>query len=98
MAAEMSTGILALSCVHKRRPSISPLVVAVEGRFFKKATGITSFICEQGNEISSVVEEATLGNSKSIRVLSSGFNEKNELVAEFYITWSFKSRGKMQPQ
>jgi hypothetical protein len=93
MAAEMSTGILALSCVHNRRPSISPLVVAVEGKFFKKATGITSFICEQGNEIRNVVEEAaSSGNSQSIRVLSSGYNERNELVAEFYITWSFKRR------
>ena len=93
MAAEMSTGILAMSCVYKRRPSISPLVVAVEGKFIKKATGITCFVCEQGNEIRNVVEEAvTSGTSQSIRVLSSGFNEKQELVAEFYVTWSFKKR------
>jgi len=92
MAAEMSTGILAMSCVYKRRPSISPLVVAVEGKFIKKATGITTFVCEQGNEIRSVVEEAASGTPQSIRVLSSGYNEQKELVAEFYITWSFKRR------
>jgi hypothetical protein len=93
MAAEMSTGILAMSCVYQRRPSISPIVIGVEGKFFKKATGLTLFICEQGDEIRNVVGEAAVsGSPQTIRVLSSGYNEKNELIAEFYITWSFRKR------
>src|SRR5689334_1334334 len=36
MAAEMSTGILAMAHVYKRSPKVSMLVVSVEGKFYKK--------------------------------------------------------------
>src|SRR5215217_2838876 len=48
MAAEMSTGILSMAHVYKREPRISMLVVAVEGKFYKKATAKTEFICKEG--------------------------------------------------
>ena len=44
MAAEMSTGILAMAHVYKRSPKTSMLVIAVEGKFYKKAIGKTTFI------------------------------------------------------
>ena len=43
MAAEMSTGVLALAHIYKRKPSVSMLVLKVEGHYFKKATSITFF-------------------------------------------------------
>ena len=93
MAAEMSTGLLAMGNVYKRKPGVSLLVVDVQGQFHKKATGITRFICEEGATIRQVVEEAiSTRESKTARIYSPGYNEKNELVAEFWITWSFKSR------
>ena len=92
MAAEMSTGILSMAYVYKKKPKISLLVVSIEGKFYKKAVSKTVFICEEGISISQVVEDAiSTGEPQSIRVHSSGFNEKNELVAEFWITWSFKA-------
>lgn len=93
MAAEMSTGILAMAQVYRRRPEISMLVIEVEGKFYKKATDRTLFICEEGRLISEMVDAAVItGESQKIKVLSSGYNRKNELVAGFWITWSFKLR------
>src|SRR5688500_980295 len=48
MAAEMSTGVLAMAQVVHRKPRVSLLVIAVEGKFYKKATGSTKFICREG--------------------------------------------------
>jgi hypothetical protein len=91
MAAEMSTGILAMASVYQRSPKISMLVTAVEGRFYQKATGVTVFVCEEGANIRETIQKSVdLSESQSIRAKSSGFNEKGELVAEFWITWSFK--------
>ena len=95
MAAEMSTGILAMANTYKRKPAVSMLVVGLEGHFYKKAQGITSFTCQGGQQIADAIEKAILTNeSQTIRVLSSGFNDSNELISEFWITWSFKARNK----
>ena len=91
MAAEMSTGLLAMACLYKRKPRVSMLIIAIEGKFYKKAVGVTSFICEEGVSIQNVINEATSSReAKMIRVLSSGYNEHKELVAEFWCEWSFK--------
>ena len=41
MAAEMSTGVLAMGHTYKLDPPVSMLVTKVTGEFFKKAIGIT---------------------------------------------------------
>lgn len=93
MAAEMSTGTLAMANVYRRSPKVSLLVVAIEGKFIKKATGLTRFTCNQGQLIRDAVEKAiNLSAPQSVRVASSGYNEKGELVAEFFVTWSFKAK------
>src|SRR3982750_1079355 len=38
MAAEMSTGALAMAHLYKRKPAVSMLVVKMEAEYFKKAT------------------------------------------------------------
>lgn len=94
MAAEMSTGVLALTQVHQRQPAVSMLVVNLEAAFFKKATGRSSFVCEDGALFQQAVEETIkTGESRTVRARSTGKNEAGETVAEFYITWSFKVRG-----
>lgn len=93
MAAEMSTGILAMANTYKRSPAISMLVTGLEGKFYKKATGLTLFVCNNGQEITNAIHEATkTKESQSIRILSCGYNESRELICEFWITWSFKSK------
>jgi len=92
MAAEMSTGILAMANTYQRSPGISMLVTGIEGKFYKKAAGLTRFICKEGDAIQQTVENVVAAGPQSIKVLSSGYNAENELIAEFWITWSFKAR------
>lgn len=93
MAAEMSTGLLAMMHTYRRNPVISMLVVGLEANYFKKATGITAFRCEDGEAISNVVNEAIkTGEGKLIKTKSTGRNSEGEIVAEFFITWSFKAK------
>ncbi|MBK8952523.1 MAG: DUF4442 domain-containing protein [Chitinophagaceae bacterium] len=91
MAAEMSTGVLAMAQLYKRNPPVSMLVVKVESEYFKKATGRTSFVCEDGILFRQAVEETIItGEARTVKVKSTGKNKEGEIVAEFFITWSFK--------
>jgi Domain of unknown function (DUF4442) len=95
MAAEMSTGVLGLMQLHKRKPAVSMLVVGLEAKYFKKATDRTSFICKDGELIAQAVDEAiATGEARTVRATSTGTNKDGEVVAEFYITWSFKAKNK----
>jgi hypothetical protein len=93
MAAEMSTGLLGLMQLHKRTPAVSMLVVNLEARYFKKATGLTTFICDDGQLIQAIISEAiATGEARTIKARSVGTNKEGEAVAEFFITWSFKAK------
>ena len=95
MAAEMSTGVLGLMQLYKRKPAISMLVIKLEAAYFKKAVNRTSFVCEDGELIETAVNETiATGEAKVIRAKSVGKNKEGEVVAEFYITWSFKAKSK----
>ena len=95
MAAEMSTGALVMAELYDRRPAVSMLVVHLEASFSKKATGRTSFQCTDGPAIKKAIEAAiTTGEAQTIRARSAGTNANGDLVAEFYITWSFKVKSK----
>jgi methyl coenzyme M reductase subunit C len=93
MAAEMSTGALSMLHVYKRKPAISMLVIKVESEYFKKAVDKTTFVCEDGEKIRGTIEESvSSGDARTIRVRSVGRNKANEVVAEFFITWSYKAK------
>jgi len=93
MAAEMSTGVLALAHIHKRNPPVSLLVVKLEANYFKKAIGRTYFTCEDGELINATIEQAIAsGEGHAIRAKSVGKNKNGEVIAEFFISWSFKAR------
>jgi predicted RNA-binding protein YlxR (DUF448 family) len=93
MAAEMSTGSLCVLHLYKRKPPVSMLVVKVESDYFKKATGRTIFVCPDGAMIEKAIEETIAsGDAKTVRVKSTGKNEAGEIVADFFITWSFKTK------
>jgi len=91
MAAEMSTGALCLVHLYKRVPPVSMLVTKVEAEYFKKATGKTVFTCEEGLMIKETIEHAIEhGQPKTFRARSIGKNAEGLIVADFFITWSFK--------
>lgn len=93
MAAEMSTGILAMAHVRGRQPSISMLIAGMESNFHKKATGMTHFTCNDGDNLQQAIERAVqTGTGQTIRVYAKGENTAGETVAEFWFTWSFKTK------
>lgn len=93
MAAEMSTGVLAMAHLYKSNPPVSMLVVKVESAYFKKATDRTSFTCSDGPLFQlAIAESIQTGEARTVQSKSTGTNKDGEVVAEFLITWSFKAK------
>ena len=93
MAAEMSTGVLAMANIYKRTPRVSMLVVQAESTYFKKATGITRFLCADGAAIKAAIDLSVItGEATTVKARSLGTNEAGDPIAEFIITWSFKAK------
>ena len=93
MAAEMSTGALAMAYLYKSDPPISMLVTKVESEYFKKATGRSYFTCTDGSLFRQAISDCIISNeAKTVKARSVGKNTNGDIVAEFYITWSFKPK------
>jgi hypothetical protein len=93
MAAEMSTGLLAMARIYKKAPAISMLVVSMEAQFFKKATGTIHFSCQDGSLFEDAIQQAMeSGESTTLKAIANGTNKQGELVAQFVFTWSFKRK------
>lgn len=91
MAAELSTGVLAMAHLYKQQPAVSMLVTGIEGKFYKKGTGKTLFRCEDGDKIFDAIKAAiSLNQPQEVKAHSVGMNKAGEVVAEFWISWSFK--------
>ena len=91
MAAEMSTGVLAMAHLYKLNPPVSMLVVKVESGYFKKAVARTTFTCEDGDAIrEAIATSIATGEGTVFMATSTGRNPQGEVVAVFHITWSFR--------
>jgi Domain of unknown function (DUF4442) len=91
MAAEMSTGILAMANIYQQTPAVSMLVVQSDAVYYKKAVGITRFTCEDGAMIKQAVREAMAsGKSVAVTARAVGKDAEEAVVAECRFTWSFK--------
>lgn len=98
MAAELSSGILCLANIYKSDPAISMLVVKMESHFYKKAVGVITFTCSDGDDIIGIVKKAKeTGEGVTIVSKSAGVNQNGEVVAEFFITWSLKTKASKSP-
>ena len=94
MAAEMSTGVLALGHIYQREPSVSMLVTGLKATFMKKATERVFFTCRDGGSIRHAVEVAiATGEGQVFEALAVGSTASGEVVSEFRIQWSFKAKG-----
>ena len=95
MAAEMSSGMVAMMHTHNAKPSVSMLVTNLEAEFIKKATGVTVFTCESGDEILKTIEKCiTSGEGQTIKCAAIGRSHSGDVIAKFIVTWSFKARSK----
>lgn len=95
MAAELSTGALAMLATELAPRPVAMLIVGLEATFEKKATGLTAFTCEAGSEIFAAVAH-TLETSEpaTVRAETVGRAPDGNVVARFAFTWSFKRREK----
>lgn len=95
MAAELSTGVLCMGNIYGQQPALSMLVVKTEGVYHRKALGTIRFTCNDGRAIKETIGKAkTTGEGQPVTCYSVATNETGEVVAEFWITWSLKVRGK----
>ena len=92
-AAELSTGMLALTALSDQAPC-SMLIVGMEATFVKKATSWVTFTCEEGAAIQACIQKAIeTSEPQSITVTSTGVQEDNgAVVAKMAFTWSFKRK------
>jgi translation elongation factor EF-Tu-like GTPase len=93
MAAEMSTGVLALGHLHGRRPAVSMLVTSLQASFVKKATERIYFTCDDGEAMLAAIEKAVAtGEGQTFTARSIGKTAGGDIVSEFLIEWSFKAK------
>lgn len=92
-AGEISTGIMA-NLARMSGGDVSMLVLEQRAEFVKKATGIITFTCEDGEKVFETVKTAIeTRQPQTLTMLGTGRNIKGEIVARVHITWTFKLRG-----
>jgi hypothetical protein len=90
-AAELSTGALCqLAMAGKGK--FSMLVVDFRAEYHKKANQKITFVCNQGIELTQVLNNLTSGATDTLTMISTGTNPDGEVVARFYVKWSFKKK------
>jgi hypothetical protein len=93
MAAEMSTGILAMARIYKKKPAVSMLVVSMESHFYKKATGTIRFVCTDGPLFEKAINSTMItGEPVTLVATATGTNRQGEVVGRFTFTWSFRRK------
>ena len=93
MAAELSSGILALAEVMVAEEAVSMLVLGMKASFTKKARTKVSFKCDDAKKIKDAIAASIKsGEGEIIDVTAIGVDEDGEVVAEFVFTWTFKPK------
>jgi ferredoxin-NADP reductase len=96
MAAELSTAALVLLHCHGYKPSIAYIIVDLEAKFVKKATGRTFFTCEGGHLVKDAVDHClTTGEPAVVSLKTIGKMADGTVVSEFVFSWSLKQRSKV---
>lgn len=95
MAAEMASGALVQMYTHKIVPSVSMFVTGCNGKFIKRAVGVTTFICNDGQLIADTIQKAIDTNEpQTIQSTVKGYDKDNVLLVDFSFEWSLKARSK----
>lgn len=93
MAAELSSGLLALEAVKNAAKPVSMLVLEMQAEYLKKARSRIVFTCHERSAISEAVQQAILTNEATTFLSRvEGRDEQGELVARFFINWTFKTK------
>jgi len=91
MAAEMCTAVLVMKTIEKSNRKISMLVTHQESDFYKKAKGKIVFTCNEGDEITAIINKSIeTKEGQTIILTSEGKNEEGIVVSKFQFEWSVK--------
>ncbi len=92
-AGELSTGVMA-NLARMSGGDVSMLVLEQRAEFLKKASSTITFTCEDGVKVFETVKSAVDTKQPQTLIMSgTGRNDKSEVVAKVFITWTFKLRG-----
>lgn len=93
MAAELSTGAIAVLAVESAPASVAMLITGLEAEFGKKADRRVTFTCEDGDALFAAVDETLrTGEAATVRARTVGRMPDGTEVSRFVFTWSFKTR------
>jgi hypothetical protein len=93
MAAELSTAIFVMRAIKKTGVRASMLVINNNATFKKKARGLIKFNCNQGIEVTEVVQNAiSSGEAKKIILKSEGKDISGDVVSAFEFEWTIKRK------
>ena len=91
MAAELTTGAIVIKKIKESKRNISMLVTNHSGGFTKKAVGIITFTCNDGQLINEALKKTIkTGEGQTIKMKSVGINEAGEQVSVYEFEWSVK--------
>lgn len=93
MAAELSTGALALSHINNSGKKISMLVANSKSNFSKKAKGRILFTCNDGLLIEkAILQTIATGEGQTVWMKSVGTDERGDQVSEMEFEWSVRTK------
>ena len=91
MAAELTTGALAMYHIKKSGRNISMLVANNKGNFTKKARGRITFTCSEGHLIEEAIATAiATGEGQTFWMSSIGKDASGDQVSHMEFEWSIK--------
>ena len=95
MAAELSTGALIMMKIQALNKNVSMLVIRNNASFNKKAKGLITFSCDQGNLVDEALEKAlATGDGQTLVLTSKGIDLSGDEVSSFDFEWSLKVKQK----
>ncbi|AMC10614.1 thioesterase [Lutibacter profundi] len=95
MASELSTGAIVIKKISESGQKISMLVTNHSGTFTKKAVGLITFTCNDGNLIDEALKRTIeTGEGQTISMNSVGIDEKGDQVSAYKYEWSLKLKSK----
>jgi hypothetical protein len=93
MAAELSTGSIALMAIEGEEPKIIGIITGMDAEFMKKASSRVFFTCSDGEKLFDAVEQCKKSDEQvSVKVKAEGKTKDGTTVAIFHFIWSFKRR------
>lgn len=91
MAAELTTGAMLTAKIRKSDKNISMLVANNNANFTKKATGMITFVCTEGELVDKAISNAiATGEGQTIWMNSIGTNAEGMQVSSFNFEWTIK--------